>query len=73
MTFVCSDRMAETTVRRVLTHYGLTEGHGVLKTGPSENDPIVYLSIQGEVPVELRELLRAELGIMPGIAIQEGM
>ncbi len=37
MTFVCFDRMAETTVRRVLTHDALIEGHNVLKSGPSTN------------------------------------
>jgi hypothetical protein len=73
MTFICSDRNAEATVQQVLTHYGLTKGHSVLKTGPSKNDPAVFLSIQGEVPVELREVLRTELGSMPGIVIQEGL
>jgi hypothetical protein len=73
MTFICSEPTAETTVRRVLTRYGLTEGHGVHKTGPSETDPNVYLSIQGEVSVELREVLYTELGTILGITIQEGI
>jgi hypothetical protein len=31
------NRLADTTVRCVLTHYELTEGHNVLKSGPSAN------------------------------------
>jgi hypothetical protein len=73
MTFVCSDHIAEEIVWRTLTQYGLTEGYELLKTGPTENDPNVYLSIPGEVPVVLREVLHAELGTRRGITIQEGI
>jgi hypothetical protein len=73
MTFICSDRDTEALVEHVLTSYGLSQTHCVLKTGPSDTDATVYLSIQGEVPVELREVLRAELGNRPGITIQEGI
>ena len=73
MTFVCFDHTAQAAVEHVLRQHGLTEAHDVLKTGPSDTDPIVYLSILGEIPVELREELHAELGSMPGVAIQEGI
>ena len=55
MTFICFDHTAEAAVEHVLRQHGLTEAHPVLKTGPSDTDPTVYLSIQGEIPVELRE------------------
>ncbi len=73
MTFICFDHTAEAAVEHVLRQHGLTEAHPVLKIGPSETDPRVYLCIQGELPVELREELHAELGSMPGVAIQEGI
>jgi hypothetical protein len=73
MTFICFDHTAEAAVEHVLRRHGLTEAHPVLKTGPSDTDPTVYLSLEGEIPVELREELHAELGSMPGVTIQEGI
>ena len=73
MTFICFDHTAEAAVEHVLRQHGLTEAYPVLKTGPSATDPTVYLSIQGELPVELREELHAELCSRPGVVIQEGI